>query len=54
VKFLGLQIDNQLNWTNRTDKVKPKLSGACCAVRSLLHVSNTDTLKSVYLPVFTP
>jgi hypothetical protein len=29
-------------------KLVPKLSGACYAVRSLLHISNTDTLKSIY------
>jgi hypothetical protein len=29
-----------------------KLSGACCAVRSTLHVSNTDTLKSIYFACF--
>jgi hypothetical protein len=44
-KFLGLQIDNHLNWTNRINKLIPKLRGACYAVRSMLHVSNTDTLR---------
>jgi hypothetical protein len=47
-KFLGLQIDNHLNWINHIDELIPKLSGACYAVRSMLHVSKTDTLKSVY------
>jgi hypothetical protein len=28
------------------------LSGACYAVRSMLHVNNTDTLKSVYFAYF--
>jgi hypothetical protein len=28
------------------------LSGACYAVRSMLHVSNTDTLKSVHFDCF--
>jgi hypothetical protein len=51
-KFLGLQIDNHLNWTNHIDKLIPKLSGACYAVRSMLHVSNTDTVKSVYFANF--
>jgi hypothetical protein len=52
MKFLGLQIDNRLNWTNHIDKLIPTLSGACYAVRSMLHVSNTDTLKSVYFAYF--
>jgi hypothetical protein len=53
-KFLGLQIDNRLNWTNHIDKLIPKLSGACYAVSSMLHVSNTDTHSDQYiLPNFT-
>jgi hypothetical protein len=36
MKFLGLQIDNHLNWTNHINKLIPKLSGACYAVRSKL------------------
>jgi hypothetical protein len=51
-KFHGLQIDNHLNWINRTDQLVPKLSSACYAVRSMLHVSNTHTLKSIYFAYF--
>jgi hypothetical protein len=51
-KFLGLQIDNYLNWKNHIDQLIPKLSGACYAVRSLFHISNTDTLKSIYFAYF--
>ena len=29
-----------------------KLSGACYAVRSMVHISNTDTLKSIYYAFF--
>jgi hypothetical protein len=28
-KFLGLQIDNHLNWTDHIDQMIPKLCGAC-------------------------
>jgi hypothetical protein len=52
MKFLGLQIDNCLNWTNRVDEFIPKLTGACYAVRSVCHVINTDTLESVYVACF--
>jgi hypothetical protein len=31
---------NHLNWTNHIDKLIPKLSGACYAVGSMLHVRN--------------
>jgi hypothetical protein len=41
-KFLGLQIDSHLNWKPHIDQLVPKLSGACYAVRSSLHVSNID------------
>jgi hypothetical protein len=51
-KFLGLQIDNHLNWKNHIDNLAPKLSGACYAVRSMSHISNTDTLKSIYFAYF--
>jgi hypothetical protein len=30
----------------------PKLSGACYAVRSLYHISNINTLKSIYFAFF--
>jgi hypothetical protein len=51
-KFLGLHIDNHLNWKNHIDQLIPKLSGACYAVRLLLLISNTDTLKSIYYAYF--
>jgi hypothetical protein len=51
-KFLGLQIDNHLKWKNHIDQLVPKLSGACYAVRSVLHISNTDALKSIYFDYF--
>jgi hypothetical protein len=31
-KFLGLQIDNHINWKNHIEEIIPKLSGACYAV----------------------
>jgi hypothetical protein len=41
-----------LNWKNHIDQLVPKLSGAYYAVRSMLHVSDTDTLKSIYFAHF--
>jgi hypothetical protein len=41
-------MDGHLNWASHIDKLIPKLSEACYAVRSMFHISNTDTLKSVY------
>jgi hypothetical protein len=31
-KFLGLKIDNHLNWKNHINQLVPKLSGACYAI----------------------
>jgi hypothetical protein len=51
-KFLLLQIGNHLKWKNHIDWLVPKLSRACYAVRSMLHVSNTDTLKIIHFAYF--
>jgi hypothetical protein len=51
-KFIGLQIDNHLNLKNHIDQMVPKLNAACYAITSTFHVSNTDTLKSVYFAYF--
>jgi hypothetical protein len=34
------------------DQLIPKLKGVCYAVISLLHISNTETLKSIYYAYF--
>jgi len=47
-KFRGLQIDN-INWKNHIIKeMIPELSGACNAIRSVVHISNINALKSIY------
>jgi hypothetical protein len=51
-KFLGLYIDNHLNWKNHIDQMIPKLSGACYAVTSMFHISNITTLNSIYFACF--
>jgi hypothetical protein len=51
-KFLGLQIDNHLNWKNHIYQLIPKLSGTCYAVISVLRISNTGMLKSIYFAYF--
>jgi hypothetical protein len=47
MKFLVLQIEKHQNWTNHINKLIPNLSGALYEVKSMCHVSNTDTLNSV-------
>jgi len=47
-KFLGSQTDNHINWKNHTEQIIPKLSAARYAVRSTVHVSNFNTVISIY------
>jgi hypothetical protein len=51
-KFLGLQTDNHLHWEKQINYLIPNLSEECYTVRSMLHISNTDTLKSIYFSYF--
>jgi hypothetical protein len=52
LKFLGIQIDNHLNWKNCIDQIVPKLSAACYMVRQMYYICNNDTLKSIYFAYF--
>jgi hypothetical protein len=51
-KFLGLQIDNHLDWKNNIDLMIHNLSTVCYAIRSMSHISSTDTLKSIYFACY--
>jgi hypothetical protein len=51
-KCLGLQIDNHLNWKKHTEQMILKLSGACYAVRLMVHVSNINIHKPVHYVYF--
>ena len=51
-KFLGLQIDNHINWKNCTEETIPKLIAACYAIKSMVHISNISTVKSIYHTYF--
>ena len=46
--FLDLQIDKHLNWENHTGQMFPKLSAACYAFQSMVHISNINILKLIY------
>ena len=48
MKFLGLQIENHLNWKVHIEQMIPKLSAACYAIRSAVHIININTLKLIY------
>ena len=51
-KCIGLQIDNHINWKNHIEEMIPMLSAACYAIRSMVHISNMNTLISVYYAYF--
>jgi hypothetical protein len=50
--FLGVHLDNHLNWKDQTDQIIPKLSATCCAVRQMYHICNNNILKSIYFAYF--
>jgi hypothetical protein len=47
-KLLGLHHGNHRNWKNHIEQMIHKLSEACYAVRTIVHISNAATLKSMY------
>jgi hypothetical protein len=51
-KCLGLHLDNHRNWKDHIDQMIPKLSAACYTVRLTFHISNINTLKSIYFAYF--
>jgi hypothetical protein len=51
-KFLGLELDNNMNWKNHVVKILPKLSRACYAVRAMYPFSSLNTLKMIYFAYF--
>jgi len=52
LKFLGIQIDNHLNWRNHIDQIIPKLSVACYMVSQMYHICNNDNLRLIYFAYF--
>ena len=44
-KYLGLHTDNHINWKKHIGERIPKLSEACRAVMSTVHISDITTLK---------
>ena len=51
-RFLGMQINNHLNWKKHIDQILPKLSTACFLSRRLFHIPNIDVLRMVYFAYF--
>jgi len=51
-KFLGMHIDNHMNWKNHVEQILPKLSAACFLIRNLIHTLNPDILHMVFFAYF--
>lgn len=51
-RFLGMQINNYLNWKKHIDQILPKPSTACFSIRRLFHIPNIDVLRMVYFAYF--
>ena len=51
-KFLGLQIDNHINWKNHIEEMTPKVCKACYASMAIVRISNINILKSIYYAYF--
>jgi mannose/fructose/N-acetylgalactosamine-specific phosphotransferase system component IID len=51
-KFLGLELDKNINWKNHIQKILPKLSSACYLIRRMYPSCNLNTLKTIYFAYF--
>jgi len=47
-QFLHLESYNHLKWKIHIQQMIPKLSAACYAVRSMMHISKINTPKSFF------
>jgi len=52
LKFLGLQLDNQITWKKCLKLLLRKLSSACFLMRQLYYILNIDSLTIVYFAQF--
>ena len=51
-KFLGVQIDNHLNWKCHIDQILPKLSTVSFVNRQLSYILDLETLRIAYFSYF--
>ncbi|GFG37065.1 hypothetical protein Cfor_05746 [Coptotermes formosanus] len=51
-KFLGLELDNNINRKRHVAKILPRLSRACYAVRAMYPISCINMLKIIYFAYF--
>lgn len=51
-KFLGLRLDNNLQWGPHIKELSDKLSSAAYAIRKIRGLTDVDTARAVYLSYF--
>jgi hypothetical protein len=51
-KFLGKTLDNTLTWKTCIDKIIPKLTAACFAIRAVRSFLSQESLKMIYYSYF--
>jgi len=54
LKYLGVLLDNKLNWKPHVQKVKTQLSRACGVLSKLKHDTTQSVLKVVYNSLIHP
>ena len=53
-KFLGLQIDDKLNWKQHISHVQTKLSKTIAIMCKMRHYLNENTLRTIYCSLYLP
>ncbi len=53
-KFLGMHIDNRLNWSKHTQICRNKISSGLYALRNVRHLIPRSHLKSLYYTLIHP
>jgi len=52
VKFLGIYIHDSINWSCHIEYIIPKLTSACCIMRSIKPFMSLNILKTIYYSYF--
>ena len=54
IKYLGVVLDDKLNWKKHLSSLKSKLSRSCFVLSKLRYYLDVSTLKMVYYSLFYP
>jgi hypothetical protein len=52
IKFLGMHLQDSINWNCHIEHILPKLSSACYIMRNIKQIMPLNTLKTVYYSYF--